>query len=162
MPDHPPIPAGSILRHFTVAVFVVHNGQVLLHFHRKLQRWLPPGGHIEDGELPDEAAAREVREETGIQVRLMGPHGLPQLPGEPTQLVVPAGVQVEDIYPGHQHVDLVYFAVPASVDPADIAIAEALVQSDQVGWYDPGTLAVLGASEEIQAWVQRAVAEVSA
>ena len=47
-------------RHFTVAVFVVWEGKVLLHFHRKLGMWLPPGGHIEEGELPDEAAVREV------------------------------------------------------------------------------------------------------
>jgi len=29
-------------RHFTVAVFVVHGGRVLLHWHRKLEMWLPP------------------------------------------------------------------------------------------------------------------------
>jgi hypothetical protein len=43
-------------RDFTVAVFVVHQGRVLLHFHEKLRRWLPPGGHIEPNELPDDAA----------------------------------------------------------------------------------------------------------
>ena len=47
-------------RHFTVAVFVVWEGKVLLHRHRKLGMWLPPGGHIEKVELPDEAAVREV------------------------------------------------------------------------------------------------------
>jgi hypothetical protein len=36
MPAHPPVPSGEVLRHFTVAVFVVHDGRVLLHFHRKL------------------------------------------------------------------------------------------------------------------------------
>ena len=65
MPAHPPIAPGEVLRHFTVAVFVVHAGRVLLHYHRKLGRWLPPGGHIEDNELPDDAARREVLEETG-------------------------------------------------------------------------------------------------
>jgi hypothetical protein len=29
-------------RHYTVAVFVVWEGKVLLHFHRKLGIWLPP------------------------------------------------------------------------------------------------------------------------
>src|SRR6188472_2873662 len=42
-------------RDFTVAVFVVHVGRVILHRHRKLGIWLPPGGHIEPNELPDEA-----------------------------------------------------------------------------------------------------------
>jgi 8-oxo-dGTP pyrophosphatase MutT (NUDIX family) len=59
-------------RHFTVAVFVVWEGKVLLHLHRKLGMWLPPGGHIEKNELPNEAAVREVLEETGIRVRLVG------------------------------------------------------------------------------------------
>jgi 8-oxo-dGTP pyrophosphatase MutT (NUDIX family) len=34
-------------RHFTVAVFVVRDGKVLLHWHSKLGMWFPPGGHIE-------------------------------------------------------------------------------------------------------------------
>ena len=56
----------ELVREFTVAVFVVHEGRVLLLAHPKLGRWLPPGGHIEPNELPDEAAVREVEEETGI------------------------------------------------------------------------------------------------
>ncbi|MBI2756873.1 MAG: NUDIX domain-containing protein [Chloroflexi bacterium] len=97
------------MRHFTVAVFVVWQDRVLLHFHRKLGRWLPPGGHVEENELPDDAAVREVLEESGVAIRLVGGRGVPVQ--VPRQLVVPAGVQVEDIYPGHQHVDLVYFAM---------------------------------------------------
>jgi 8-oxo-dGTP pyrophosphatase MutT (NUDIX family) len=36
--------------------------------HKKLGKWLPPGGHIEPNELPDDAACREVLEETGLKV----------------------------------------------------------------------------------------------
>ena len=57
-------------RDFTVAVFVVWQGCVLLHPHRKLGLWLPPGGHIEANELPDEAAVREVLEESGVRIVL--------------------------------------------------------------------------------------------
>jgi 8-oxo-dGTP pyrophosphatase MutT (NUDIX family) len=160
MPPHPPVAPGEILRHFTVAVFVVHRGCVLLHYHRKLGKWLPPGGHIEPNELPDEAALREVLEETGIRVRLVGGRGLDEL-DQPRQLVVPAGIQVEDIYPGHQHIDLVYFALP---EPDDVRAAEvdpALAESDQVGWYAFETLADLGASTEIQSWARRALDTLS-
>src|SRR5438105_6351134 len=153
MTEHPPTAPGEVLRHFTVAVFVVHGRRVLLHYHRKLGKWLPPGGHIEDNEVPDDAAVREVLEETGITVQLVGPQGLPEPPIDaPRQLVVPAGIQVEPIYPGHEHVDLVYFAVPrgtAEVDP-ELAI------SDQVGWYRGDELGQLGANDEIQAWARRA------
>src|SRR5580765_1508553 len=159
MPSHTPSPTG-MLRHFTVAVFVVHARRVLLHYHRKLGMWLPPGGHIEDDELPDDAALREVLEETGVRVRLVGPRGLSV--DYVRQLVVPAGIQVEDIYPGHQHIDLVYFARPDP--PDDIAAAEVdprSAASDRVGWYRLDELEALGANDEIQAWSRRAVAELS-
>jgi 8-oxo-dGTP pyrophosphatase MutT (NUDIX family) len=155
MPEHPATAPGEVLRHFTVAVFVVHKRRVLLHFHRKLGKWLPPGGHIEDNELPDDAALREVLEETGMRVRLVGGHGLPI--DAPRQLALPAGVQVEPIYPGHEHIDLVYFAVLEADDAAAAEIAPALSQSDRVGWYAVADLAQLGASDEIQAWSRRAL-----
>src|ERR687896_2670549 len=95
-------------RHFTVAVFVVWEGKVLLHFHRKLGMRLPPGGHIEEGELPDEAAVREVWEETGLRIELVGERR--EDIADPVQLHRPAGVQLENIGLGHQHIDLIYFA----------------------------------------------------
>lgn len=155
MPEHPPVAPGEILRHFTVAVFVVHGHRVLLHFHRKLGKWLPPGGHVEDNELPDDAAVREVLEETGIRARLVGSRGL--CIEDPRQLVVPVGVQVERIYPGHEHVDLVYFARP---EPDDVSAAEIdprLAESDRVGWYAAEELGALGANDEIQTWARRAL-----
>jgi 8-oxo-dGTP pyrophosphatase MutT (NUDIX family) len=155
MPAHAPPGLGRVLRHFTVAVFVVHRRRVLLHFHRKLGKWLPPGGHIEDDELPDEAAVREVLEETGTRCRLVGEAGLPI--DQPRQLVRPVGIQLEPIYPGHEHIDLVYFAVP-DPDHLDAArIDPRLVELDQVGWYALTDLDQLGASLEIQAWVRKAL-----
>lgn len=159
MPAHPTPSPGDVLRHFTVAVFVVHQHSVLLHFHRKLGRWLPPGGHIEDDELPDDAAVREVREETGIRARLVGQRGLPI--DQPRQLVIPAGIQVESISTQHEHIDLVYFAVP---DPDDIRAAEVdrqLAESDRVGWYALAALPALGVDDEIQAWSRRALDAVA-
>src|SRR5689334_13936994 len=109
-------------REFTVAVFVVHEGAVLLHWHRKLARWLPPGGHIEPDELPDEAAIRETLEETGLHVELLeGTHlpgvtDVPALAEGPRRLAQPLGIQLEDIpslRPDHQHIDLIYLAQPA-------------------------------------------------
>jgi 8-oxo-dGTP pyrophosphatase MutT (NUDIX family) len=162
MPDHSPVAPGKILRHFTVAVFVVHAGRVLMHYHRKLGKWLPPGGHVEDNELPDEAALREVLEETGIRARLVGDLGLPlQTHDSPRQLIVPAGIQLEDIYPGHQHIDLVYFAVPDPEGGRSAEVDPRLAESDQVAWYGSAELARLGATDEIQAWARRALDAIS-
>ena len=37
--------------------------------------WSLPKGHVEDGETPEEAAVREVEEETGIRGRVLAPLG---------------------------------------------------------------------------------------
>lgn len=159
MPEHPPLVTGQVLRHFTVAVFVVHRQQVLLHYHAKLGKWLPPGGHIEDNEVPDDAAVREVFEETGVRACLVGGRGLPI--GDPRQLVRPAGIQVERIYPGHEHIDLVYFARPDPDDPRAARVDPRLAERDRVGWYAADALAALGATDEIQAWAGRALDALS-
>src|SRR5687767_4630130 len=52
---------------YFVAVYPRHGGRVLLIRHRRLGKWLPPGGECNEGELPLEAAARELREETGLE-----------------------------------------------------------------------------------------------
>ncbi len=38
--------------------------------------WTFPKGHIEPGELPEQAAMREIREEAGIVVALAAPIGI--------------------------------------------------------------------------------------
>lgn len=53
--------------HVTSSAIVVDGAvRVLLHRHRILGTWLQPGGHIEGGETPQDAAVRETVEETGI------------------------------------------------------------------------------------------------
>ena len=37
---------------FTVAIFVVHDAKILLIHHRKLDKWLPRGGHIDFEKAP--------------------------------------------------------------------------------------------------------------
>jgi len=53
-------------RAFSVAIYARRGDRVLVIEHRRLQTWLPIGGELEAGETPLEAAARELREETGI------------------------------------------------------------------------------------------------
>jgi 8-oxo-dGTP pyrophosphatase MutT (NUDIX family) len=137
-------------RHFTVAVFVVWEGKVLLHRHRKLGMWLPPGGHIEEDELPDEAAVREVFEETGVAVELVGERR--EDVTDPVQLHRPAGVQLENIGPGHQHIDLIYFAKPAG--PAGIQDGFA---DDAAGWYGPEDWDGMRVNAEVRGWCERAL-----
>lgn len=54
-----------------VGVVVVNDdGAVLLVENDWSDGYLPPGGGVEPGEHPEEAAVREVREETGVEVEL--------------------------------------------------------------------------------------------
>ncbi|MGB2694430.1 MAG: NUDIX domain-containing protein [Dehalococcoidia bacterium] len=101
-------------RHFTATAFVVHEGRTLLHWHRKLQQWMPPGGHLLPDEDPVAGALREVREETGIEAELLA-----LTPAfafdEPAQLQAPFTVLIEDSAEAeepHQHIDLIYFSRP--------------------------------------------------
>ena len=49
---------------FTASVYIVRDNRVLLHMHKKLNMWLPPGGHIELDEDPNQAAIE--RNDAGI------------------------------------------------------------------------------------------------
>ncbi len=98
---------GKKIKHYVATVYIVQGNNVLLHFHKKLNKWLPPGGHVENNELPDEAAIREVEEETGLKVKIISPKhksfsGVRSLP-------LPAFISEEDIG-DHYHIDLIYLA----------------------------------------------------
>ena len=60
---------------FTVAGVLINKEKVLLVHHRKLNIWLPPGGHVDKNELPHQAAEREFFEETMVKVTAYSPEG---------------------------------------------------------------------------------------
>jgi len=152
-----PRDVNATTRDFAVSAFVVWRSRVLLHRHRQLGLWLPPGGHVEPDETPDDAAVREVLEEAGLQVELVGERAI-DAPG-PVQLVRPRGVQLEPIVPGHEHIDLVYLARP--VEPCDGRLAGEFAGSDHAfGWYGETELAGLQLTPEMRAWVRLALAEL--
>jgi ADP-ribose pyrophosphatase YjhB (NUDIX family) len=116
--------------------------------------WLPPGGHVEPNELPDDAAVREVLEETGVRAELVGER-TPRV-GDPIPLMRPEGIQLESIAPGHEHIDLVYFARRRGGEIV------ASPECERAGWYGLDELEALGVNDEIRAWSHRAVGAVRA
>lgn len=96
---------------FTVAIFVVHAGKVLVIHHRALDRWLPLGGHIELDEDPEAAALREAREESGLEVELLGER--PPTTGPGTRaLLAPRFLDIHRISATHEHIGMIYWARP--------------------------------------------------
>ena len=96
---------------FTVAIFVVHQGKVLLIHHRKLDKWLPLGGHIELDEDPETAELREAKEERGLEVELLGERPPTTEPGT-RALIAPRFLDIHRITDSHEHIGMIYWARP--------------------------------------------------
>lgn len=104
--------------HVTASAIVTGSRGVVLHLHRRLGIWVQPGGHIDAGEAPWDAALRETTEETGLAVR--HPAGGPVV----VHVDVHAGGR------GHTHLDLRYLLEAGTADPSPPA-----GESQEVHWF---------------------------
>ena len=96
-------------RHLTVSGFVVHEGKVALHWHRKNQLWLPAGGHIEEGEDPVEAVLREIKEEFDLDAEVVPTSPRVPFSEGPREIEPPYTILNFAVADNHEHVDLIYF-----------------------------------------------------
>lgn len=104
-------------RHFTATVYLLKGDQVLLLFHPKLKKWLPPGGHIEANESPPMAAQREVLEETGLEFIFIHQENIWIDRWNAKSFERPYLCLMEEIpehngVPAHQHMDFIYLGKP--------------------------------------------------
>jgi 8-oxo-dGTP pyrophosphatase MutT (NUDIX family) len=138
--------------HLTGSALVVsaEGTHTLLLHHRKLDRWLQPGGHADPGERSGaEVALREAREETGLA-------GLALHPSAPR----PLDVDVHDIpargdEPAHEHLDLRYLVVA----PPGASFTRSAEEARDMRWVawdevaslgpDPGLSRALGKARRI-------------
>jgi len=100
---------------WTAGAFIVHNKEVLLIWHRKLKTWLCPGGHIELNEDPEQAILREVKEEVGLDIELLGKRE--EINDERSKaLIQPRFLDRHPITADHQHIGLFYLARPLTFE----------------------------------------------
>ncbi|WP_052350304.1 NUDIX hydrolase [Paenibacillus gorillae] len=100
-------------REFSATVYVLNESRDRLLFVRRTKppfvgSYLPPGGHLEENETPDEAALREVLEETGYPIKLLSSARHEPLEDGVTMLAAPIAIQLEPIDEEHDHIDLIY------------------------------------------------------
>ncbi len=112
-----------MMRHFTASAYVVQDNRVLLLKHKKLKKWLPPGGHVDPNETPQEAAVREVKEECGIDIEIESDDFIHIDEENAISLKRPLLTLLEEIpahgsEPKHQHIDQVFIA--KTVGPTDL------------------------------------------
>lgn len=95
---------------YCVEVFIVYKDKILLRMHDKYKIWLSVGGHIELDENPEEAAAREVKEEVGLDVKIIDSRILPDDQSDYKMLIAPRYLGSHYVNDVHKHTVFVYFA----------------------------------------------------
>ena len=105
-------------RHITGSAVIAGPRGTVLHLHKRLHRWIQPGGHVEEGETPWDAARRESVEETGLEAA--HPGGIARL----------IHVDVHAAAKGHVHLDLRYLLLAGDEDPRP-----GPGESAEVRWY---------------------------
>jgi 8-oxo-dGTP pyrophosphatase MutT (NUDIX family) len=113
-----PFDRAADLTHVTASGVVVGNRGVVLHRHRRLHRWMQPGGHLDAGETPEVSVIRECREETGLAV------------AHPASGPAMVHVDVHRSAQDHVHLDLRYLLWAPDQDPAP-----APGESPDVAWF---------------------------
>lgn len=144
---------------FTVEVFIVHKNRILLRKHDKYGMWLSVGGHIELDEDPIQAASREVQEEVGLEIELVG-NPMPPIKGDAryTELLPPKYLNRHTLGDsGHEHVCFVYFA------RAESDTVKPEKETDIWGWYTLEEVQTneLGLQEDIQFYAATALQELA-
>jgi 8-oxo-dGTP diphosphatase len=152
---------------YTAAGILVHEDKVLLVKHKKLGIWLNPGGHIEVGELPHQAAEREFFEETGVKVTAYDPRltisdteseYLPSPILTNLHWVCPENFEARQKDPENytlhprwpkgceQHLGFLYLVKPV----AEVVLVEDRVETDGIQWFTEDEIAGIETRENIR------------
>ncbi|MFQ5529663.1 MAG: A/G-specific adenine glycosylase [Gemmatimonadota bacterium] len=115
----------AALTHHDIAVALIwHSGRLLIQ--RRPEQgllgglWEFPGGKVETSESPEQAAVREVLEETGLSIRLEGPAGV--------------------IDHAYSHFRITLHAFHAELDDEHTAVEQRAAETERRRWVRPAEL----------------------
>lgn len=133
----------TLAGHVTASAWIVdaERRHALLLHHGKLQRWLQPGGHIEEDRTLLAAALREALEETGLPCRPVDT-GVFDIDIHP----IPARAQE----PAHLHYDIRFLL---ETDPR--AQPEVSLESNAVRWFELEQITTLNCGPSIDRMVEK-------
>ena len=112
-----------------VAGYVIDEDKVLLIHHKKLNLWLPVGGHIDENETPDQALLREIEEEVGINVEILNQSNIPLEGNVKSNLATPFYVNVHSVG-DHEH--CCFYYVCRALNSEELRINSEL---KNFGWF---------------------------
>lgn len=130
--------------HFTGSALVVDadGGRVLLHHHRKLDRWLQFGGHCDGEEDVLRTAQREALEESGIE-------GLVLASARPFDLDIHT-IPARGEEPAHEHFDIRYMLIA----PEGAAFVQS-AESHELRWFTAPELASVSLDASLRRMVDK-------
>ncbi len=141
---------------FTVVAYIVYQNKVLLCHHRKLDMWIPIGGHVELNEDTDEAILREIKEECGLAVEIVADKPARQFQANGTKfLYAPAFMNIHQVSSTHRHIVLIYFA-RAKSDQVVLAPQE----HKQLRWFSIGELAEVPLDKSVKFYAEEAISQL--
>lgn len=143
--------------HITGSALIVHlaSRRVLLNHHRKFDRWMQFGGHMDNDLEPHVTAFREAREESGLMDLRFTP--LPRFSGEGSGVgAFPFDIDVHVVpargdRPEHLHLDLRYLL---STDQPDAA--QATDESNDIRWFSLDELDALDLEAGVWRMIRKA------